>query len=265
MFRIGDFSKLGRVSVRTLRFYDEVGLLAPAEVDEWTSYRYYTTEQLYELHRIVALRQLGFSIDEIGQILAGTGEELLGAKLAELEAAERSVTERISRLKHYQQKGCDMDYQVVVKEIPANTVFAAKRTIPSYADLGSVIPQIGAKIAAENPDVCCVEPEYMFVSYLDGEYKESDISIECCQAVTKFGKDGDDYEFRTDGPLTVASVLHKGPYDGLRVACGFLMEWVEANGYQPQGYLRESYIDGVWNKDSEDEWLTEVQVPVIPR
>ncbi|MDR1851310.1 MAG: MerR family transcriptional regulator [Propionibacteriaceae bacterium] len=262
MFRIGDFSKLGRVSVRTLRFYDEEGLLAPASVDEWTGYRYYTTKQLYELHRIVGLRQLGFSIDQIRSVLQGKGADLIDAKLQELENAKSSVDDQISRLKHYQQKGCDMEYQVVVKDIPAHTIFAAKRTIPSYANLGEIIPGIGAKIAAENPDVCCTQPEYMFVSYLDGEYKERDIAIECCQAVTKFGKDGDDYEFRTDGPLTVASVLHKGSYDGLRVACAFLLEWIGANGYRPQGFLRESYIDGVWNKQSEDEWLTEIQVPV---
>ena len=66
MFKIGEFSKLSRVSVKALRHYDDMGLLRPAQVDRFTSYRYYALEQLPRLHRILGLKELGFSLEQIG-------------------------------------------------------------------------------------------------------------------------------------------------------------------------------------------------------
>src|SRR5690349_19664882 len=68
-FKIGDFSQLGQVSVRTLRLYDQLDLIKPAETDQWTGYRYYTLDQLPRLHRILALKDLGLSLDQIAQLL----------------------------------------------------------------------------------------------------------------------------------------------------------------------------------------------------
>jgi len=66
MLKIGDFARLGQVSVRMLRNYDELGLLTPAHIDQWTSYRSYTADQLARLNRIVALKGLGFSLEAVG-------------------------------------------------------------------------------------------------------------------------------------------------------------------------------------------------------
>src|SRR6476661_8840594 len=69
MFRIGEFARMGQVSVRTLRHYDELGLLEPVEIDRFTGYRYYSTGQLPRLNRIVALKEVGLSLEQIGQLL----------------------------------------------------------------------------------------------------------------------------------------------------------------------------------------------------
>ena len=74
MFRIGEFSKMSKTTIKTLRFYDEIDLLKPAEVDKFTSYRMYTTDQLFKLHKIQSLRQIGLSIDEVKKVLRGTDE-----------------------------------------------------------------------------------------------------------------------------------------------------------------------------------------------
>jgi DNA-binding transcriptional MerR regulator len=71
MIRIGDFSRLSRVSIKALCFYDEIGLLAPVWVDRFTGYRFYEQSQLPRLHHILALKDLGFSLDEIRQLLLG--------------------------------------------------------------------------------------------------------------------------------------------------------------------------------------------------
>lgn len=266
MYRIGMFSKLGRVTIKTLRHYDEVGLLVPAHVDEENGYRYYTTDQLFRLHEIVVLRQMGFSIAEITEIIDGRDISVtLEQRRAELVAERDTATDRLFRLENYileRKEGHSMEYQAVIKEIPAYTVYAVRQTIPNYAALNEIMPAVGQKVTNANPGIQCVEPGYCFNVYLDGEYRDSDIHVEICEAVTQRGKDGDGVVFKDLPATTVVSVLHRGTYENLGAAYAYAMRWVEQNGYNITDYVRESYIDGIWNKDSVDEWLTEIQVPV---
>jgi len=266
MYRIGMFSKLGRVTIKTLRHYDEVGLLTPAHVDNENGYRYYTTDQLFRLNEIVALRQMGFSIPEITDIVDGRNiSMILEQRKAELISERESVSDRLFRLENYileQKEGHSMNYQAVIKEIPAYTVFAVRQIIPNYAALGEVMPAVGEKVAKANPGIQCVKPDYCFNIYHDGEHKETDVDVEICQAVTSKGKDGDGVVFKDLPAVTVVSVLHRGAYDNLGKAYAYALQWVEQNGYKITDHLRESYIDGIWNKDNVEEWLTEIQVPV---
>ena len=266
MYRIGEFSRLGRVSVKALRYYDEIGLLKPEAVDEWTGYRSYGSSQLFRLHEIVALKQLGFTIEQLRAIVDGTDDgTLVASRLAELEAEQRTVTDQLFRVRHYQrlkEEGYDMEYQVVLKDVPGYTVFSSRQKVADYEAMMALIPAIGAKVAADNPQVRCVEPEYCCNICRDGEYRDTDMDIEVCQAVTGPGVAGDGYEFKKLAPAKVASVLHRGPYEDLGAAYARLVDWVEANGYRPAGDWREVFIDGVWNCDSATEWLTEVQLPV---
>src|SRR5262250_563113 len=97
MIRIGDFSKLSRVSIKALRYYDEMGLLKPAHVDRFTSYRYYEFHQLSRLYRILALKDLGFSLEEIGRLLEGnlSTEQMRGmVRLRQAEIRQRVVEDR---------------------------------------------------------------------------------------------------------------------------------------------------------------------------
>lgn len=155
-----------------------------------------------------------------------------------------------------------MNYQAVIKEIPAYTVFAARYSLPNYAALNEIMPALGEKVGKANPGIKCVEPGYCFNVYLDGEYRDTDIQVEICQAVVSPGKDGDGVVFKEIPAITALSVLHRGAYDGLSKAYAYAMQWVEQNGYRVTGLVRESYIDGIWNKESAEDWLTEIQVPV---
>lgn len=266
MYRIGVFSKLGRVTIKTLRHYDEVGLLTPAHVDEENGYRYYVTNQLFRLNKIVALRQMGFSIPEITDMLDGHNIALiLEQQRVELLSEQQSVNDRLFRLEHYileQKEGYFMEYQAVIKEVPSFTIYSARFVIPNYAALGQIMPMLGEKVRKANPGIKCVEPDYCFNLYLDGEYKDVDINVEICQAVTSRGIEADGVVFKEIPAVTVASILHKGTYEKLGNAYAYAMQWVEQNGYRIIDNVRESYIDGMWNKDSVEDWLTEIQVPV---
>lgn len=128
MIRIGDFSKLSRISVKTLRFYDEMELLKPVEVDSFTGYRYYEYSQLRRLNRILALKDLGFSLDEIRRLLEYNlpVEQLRGMlKLREAESRQRvqDEAERLvhieARLRQIEQEDIMSKYDVVIKKIDA--------------------------------------------------------------------------------------------------------------------------------------------------
>lgn len=108
----------------------------------------------------------------------------------------------------------------------------------------------------------CRVPEYCFIVPLDGEYKEKDFNIEFCEAVECMKPDFDDVNFKKIEAVSAASVMHKGGYDSLSKAYAYLMKWIEDNGYEIIQKPRENYIDGIWNKESPEEWLTEIQIPV---
>lgn len=266
MLRIGPFSKLGKTTVKTLRHYDEAGLLKPAFIDAATGYRYYTAGQLLVLHEIVALRQMGFSLGEISAIQGGRRvEEILHSRRRELAAQLNTLSDSLFRLEHYIQnrkEGKLMDYNAALKELPACTVYSYRTTLPNYAAIYGVMEEIRQKLARTNPALRMAQPPYCFNMYLDGEYREADIAVELCTAVEQKGKDGEGIVFKTLPAITVASVLHRGRYDDLGAAYAFVLGWMETNGYEPAGHPRESYIEGAWSGKAPEEWLTEIQVPV---
>ena len=171
MFRIGEFSKMSKTTIKALRHYDEVGLLKPEEIDKFTSYRLYTTDQLVKLHQIQAYRQAGLSIDEIKLILSGhDASTILLSRKAEITDAITSGTSQLSRIDFILQGGDNaMNYAATIKELPGCIVYSKKFTAPSYDAYFQLIPPIGETISKKYPDLKCASPEYCFIVCLDGE------------------------------------------------------------------------------------------------
>lgn len=269
MYRIGEFSKMSKTTVKALRYYDEIGILTPEFVDAITGYRFYTTEQLFKLHHIQALRQIGLSIDEIKLIMEGHNEKyILEKRKKELEAEIANGIDQLSRIEFIisgKQEGIFMNYHAIIKELPECIVYSKKMTVPNYNAYFELIPAIGQKVTSKYPDLKCVVPEYCFISYLDGEYKEKDFNVEFCEAVDKMKEDFDDIKFKKIESVTAVAVMHKGPYSTLSHAYAYAFKWIEENGYTVAGSPREKSIDGIWNKESEEDWLTELQIPVVKK
>ncbi len=266
MFRIGEFSRLGKVTVKTLHHYDDIGLLVPAHVDEFNGYRYYTADQLVELNRVVRLREIGFSLADIAALLRDGGPaDLFERRRAELLAESERIDRRLASLDGYinERKDHAMSNDVSVRTIPACTVFAFQTVIPTYAALNEIMPALGQRVAAANPGLECSPDDYCFNVYLDEEYRDTDIRVEICQAVTTRGADGDGIVFKDLPQITAACVTHPGDYAGIGAAYATVMTWVTDNGYRVVGPARESYIHGVWDCDDVADWRTEIQVPVI--
>jgi len=269
VFRIGEFSKMSKTTVKTLRYYDEVGLLKPEEIDHFTGYRIYTTDQLVELHRIQELRQIGLSINEIIVILSGQDyEPILQKRKAELISELNEGRIQLSRIEFILQGDKNMNYSATIKELSGCIVYSKRITIPNYDAAKQevyfeIIPKIGETISKQYPELKCANPEYCFITYPDGEHKEKDVVIEFCEAVDKFYPNFDDIIFKEVNPCTIVSIIHKGTYAQLAKAYAYACKWIDENGYIIADNPRENYIDGIWNKESESDWLTEIQVPVI--
>ena len=263
MLKIGEFSKLAHLTVKSLRFYDKESLLIPAGVDAQSGYRLYETSQLEAAAKIKAYRQLGLSIAEIKEILlGGDAKKILAAKAETLRREKESIDVRLTIIKHILEDK-EMKYQVTVKEIPETIVYYSEARLTKYADIMEYIPAVGAEFRQLNPELKCAEPPYEFCEYLDEEYREADVLIRHNEAVEDFGRENDHIRFRKIPATKVLSIFHKGAYENIGEAYTYIIKYAEENGYQANGLPRECYIDGIWNKESVADWLTEIQLPIL--
>lgn len=263
LYKIGLFSQINQVTIKTLRHYDDIGLLTPEYIDENSGYRYYSSAQLPDLHKILSLRQMGMSLAEIKKIKKGKSmEEVLTDRKAELLKIIAEKTMELSKVEYcLSHKFDNEDYNVLLKELPEVIVTSMRTTIPNYNELFSIVSLMVKEM--ERLGCVCEVPEYCFNIYHDGEYKEENIDVEICEAVTEMKENSDMISFKKIPCVeSAACVLHKGSYSNFPRAYSALMQWTEENGFELIDYPRESYIDGVWNKDSEEEWLTEIQFPI---
>lgn len=265
LYKIGMFANMNRVTIKTLRYYDEQKLLKPVYVEEENGYRYYAGGQIADLHRILALRGMGFSIEDIRRIINGEEEKkLLQVKKQEILKEIAALTAKLAEVESYLNKeAVALSMPVLIKKLPEVTVCTMEKKIESYDALFELMPEMGAEM--EKAGCVCEEPEYCFTHYLEQGFKENDILIETCQAVTEKKEDTDKIKFKVLPEVEAACIFHKGSYDTFHKSYGVILNYIEENGYEICGCIRESYIDGVWNKDKVEEWLSEIQIPVTRR
>lgn len=270
MFKIGDFSKISQVSVKTLRYYDELGLLKPVEVDRFTSYRYYSAGQLPRLHRILALKDLGLSLEEIASLLDGelTAAQLRGMlRLKQAEARERVREEQEqlarveARLRQIEQEGRMPDYESVLKKVPPQRVASVRGTVENYGAQGALWGELEFYQGRHGirPTGPC------FTLYHDPEYRERDVDTEVCEPVDAAAKGGNERIKIYDLPAveTMATLVHHGPFTTLHEAYTALGQWLQQNGYCIIGPNREHYVHTTEPVRQDDpSYVTEIQVPV---
>lgn len=266
--KIGEFSKLNQVTVKTLRHYEEIGLLIPFEIDEWTGYRYYNVDQMSVMNRIIYLKRLGFSLDEIKDMfedgVTTPTYEMIEAKLNLCLEEQKVLSQRqyeLNELKNHLKIKNKME-NITIKSLPAVIVASHRRIVNSYQELFYLCPNvIGPEMARLG--CVCTEPGYCFTVEHDKEYRESEIDMEYFEAVTEKKQDSDLIKFKELAAVPEAICYsHYGPYDKFPQSWEELYKYLEANDYVIADFPRFCYIDGVWNKENPEEWLTEIQVPV---
>lgn len=249
MFSIGMFSKINKITTKTLRYYEDKDLLSPTYVDEFTGYRYYTSKQIPKLHKIINLKQMGLSLNEIKQIINNSEkiEQILISKENEILNVIKKEEDKLIRVRSYLNnlKGEFNMKNVIIKSLPKVKIASMRKVIKSHDDLFHLCPNIMAKEMGKLECICVV-PEYCFNIYHDGEFKETNIDVEICEAVTELKEDTDILKFKeVDEVSSAVCVLHKGPYEDLRTTYSYAFKWIEENQYEVLDNPRESYIDGI--------------------
>lgn len=270
MFKIGDFSKVSRVPVKTLRYYDQLGLLKPVEVDRFSGYRYYAAEQLPRLNRILALKDLGLSLAQIRLLLdrdldAGELRGMLLRRQAEIDQRVRQERERLARvearLRLIETEGNMPDYEIVIKQVPPVRVASVRGIIPAYPEQGELWGALESELARQRFS----GSEPCFTIYHDEEYREKQIDAEVCEPVGNAPVESSGRMTVYELPaITAASIVHHGPFNTLSNAYEVVLKWIEENGYRIVGPEREIYIftgKGPVRQD-DPSYVTEVQFPV---
>lgn len=270
MFTIGDFARHGRVSVRMLRHYDATGLLRPAHVDPASGYRHYTASQLARLNRIIALKDLGFTLQQVQDIVdekVGI-EELRGMlrlRRAELETAVAAAGARLvqveARLRAIESEGHMPTDDVVIKSLPPVRVAELTATAASFSpeDIGPVVGPLYDELfrCLRSAGVTPTGPG--IASYEDAPEGGGKITVHAAVQVSAPLRDD---AFRIlDLPAIdrAATIVHRGPMDAVLPTVQALARWIDANGHRSTGYPREINLECPENRD---DWVTELQAPL---
>jgi DNA-binding transcriptional MerR regulator len=270
--KIGEFAKVGMVSVSALRYYDEMKLLRPAEIDRWTGYRYYSLDQLPMLHRILALKDLGLSLDQIQQLI---GEELpaeqirgmLRLKRAELKEQARDIEDRLARVEtrllEIEMEGKMPDYDVVLKRVEPIRAAVINDTIPNMDVVNATFDRLFDEVLEyvhSHGGTMSGAPLDLWYDMVTDQSENMRVAV---AVPTQSNLEGNS-RVKLDtlpGAEQMASVIHAGPFATLSQAYGVAFAWITDNGYRIAGPTREIYLQYERGGD-QNKYVTELQFPL---
>lgn len=271
MFTIGDFARHGRVSVRMLRHYDAIGLLRPAQVDAVTGYRYYEAGQLARLNRVIALKDLGFTLQRIADILDEqvSAEELRGMlklRHADLRAQIEADTARLAqveaRLRAIEQEGLMPATEVVVKAVPAIRLAELNGLAAGFEPdaISPVIKPLCEELGKRLADSGLSSPGPLIAYYTDAPDGGGEVVVHAGVPVsTELGEQHGLTVVDLPALRSAATTVHRGSMDNVLTSVQLLARWIDAEGRVSAGYPREVYLA---TPPNVEEWVTELQEPL---
>lgn len=275
MFKIGEFSKIAQVSGRQLRHYDQLGLLKPAHIDPESGYRYYTAKQLPRLNRILALKELGLTLEQIARYLNEevSVDELRGMLELKRSQIEQTLQEEITRLRYIESRieqieldGHIGDCDVVIKHIPAQKILSVREICPQLVDGRQLVLEMQRVIPAQVGQHAL--GHMLGIIYSD-TFEREDIDLEIGYLLVDTPSREQvllpDGRYMTIHELpeveTMLTVTRLGIPENGHGAYSSLGIWAEEHGYRFSGEMREVFIQ-VPIPGQEEDTVTEIQVPI---
>lgn len=267
MVKIGDFARAGQVSVRMLRHYDRLGLLTPAAVDPWSGHRSYTPDQLQRLDRIVALNSLGFTLDEVGDLLDAdlTGAEFAGrlrarrlALAEEAHAVHRRLAEVTRRLQHLENQEPHTMPEFVTKTLPADRIVGLSGRAAAQPEIAGVVGPLFDRVAAALTAAGqCPETGVALYQWTEAGAVDLFAGYRCAADVPGL-------EVRDLPGVEAVTAVHLGAMSGVRATWEALDRHVGEQGWSFAGPCREVYLEAGDGTPGDDQstWVTELQQPI---
>jgi DNA-binding transcriptional MerR regulator len=272
MLSIGEFARLGGISIRSLRHYDEIGLLRPATVSPDTGYRGYSAAQLAQLNRIMALKELGLSLAQVRQLLAGvTLDELRGMLILRRAQLEQELEQHTSqllgveaRLRSIAREGDMPADDIVAKTIPATGVVVVAGRAPGYgaANIVPVVNQLDAQLSRLGMHNLVEQAGPRIVFYEEGEGE--DVAVFLAVPVARPPADlPSPARYRVLPEIEAAVAVRSGPAAGIFPTVYYdLARWIEAHGYRPvHGPGRDVWVHEIDDVADVAQQVFEVQLP----
>ncbi len=270
MFKIGDFSRLTQISIRMLRYYDENGLLVPEYVDEFTGYRMYGVNQIEDVNRIIFLKNLGFSIKEMKEMVLAWNEEDIQSNLKlQVKKIEEKILkeqEKLIRLQgyleDYNKKEQNMNIQIVMKALPKCNVVSLRRKTKTYFEESEIWADMCKFLGNQ---LSLLEKKESFSIYHDIDDREYDVDIETCIVVDQnFQPQNEHLLVRSiDEVQRAACFMVYGPYDNIAKAYRDFAKWLDKHDeYCMQGENRQICHVAACHTDNPNEYVTELQIPI---
>jgi DNA-binding transcriptional MerR regulator len=274
MFRIGDFSRIARVSGRLLRYYDSIGLLSPQRIDPATGYRYYSAGQLGRLNRILALKELGLSLEQVARMVEDeiSTEEIRGMLMLKKADLERTLSRETTRLRHVasrlqqiDEQGSLRDYDVVVKSAARQPYLAVRRSYHRLDEAIAALREVTHTVTARVP--AAIREALVVVAHSDFEDENLDLEIGCSlkrELTRAIALPGGQKLTRSELPAVehLATLVRSGPNYQSHLAFGALGVWMEANGFQIAGPSREVFLEVPFQRLEQEDAVVEIQIPV---
>lgn len=268
MFKIGEFSKMGNVSIKTLRYYDEIGLMKPALIDEISGYRIYSADQLSVLHQIKVLKDSGCTLDEINQLIhESTGVRemifILEKKVLDLEKKILDDQERIQRLRTniflMKNGGVLMNQEILIKKVEPICVASYRKVIGDFEEMGEMWELLNREIdqLKGKKTLPCM------TLYYNGWDTQKGIDVEVIEPLFKAIEGTQLMKvYELEAVDKMASIVHNGPFETIADTYKILEAWIENQGYSLVGPVREIYHKGDWLTSDPNEYVTEIQMPI---
>lgn len=264
---IGEFSSLCGVTAKTLRHYEKLQLLMPDCVDEWSGYRYYTLAHAQRLNRILHLKRIGLSLEEISELFESGDDRpdsaLIKQKIVDSQVEIRRLKTRVAELRALKKMILAQGKmkQFEIKDIPARIVASYRCILNDYSELGPLCYNV---IGPEMMRIGCTcpEPQYCYAFEHSGCHVDSKHDVEYCEAVGEMHDDTPILHFYESPAIRALCYYHKGYYHFLSESMTALIDYAHQHNLQIVDEPRFSYIDGVWNKDNPEDYLTEIQLPI---
>lgn len=272
MLKIGEFSKLSRISIRMLRHYDQIGLLTPKKIDNDSGYRYYGEGQLLTAGRIAELKDMGFGLAAMGEIMrnyedARGLEALLKGKREEIseeaEEAKRRLRLLDTAMERLRKDETAMEYNVTLKTLPQRYVASVRMVIPSYEQEGNLWHIMMEETAPFS--LRFAEPCSSLAIFHDEGFKEENVDVEIQVTVKGQYSNTEHVIFKTAPEVEIASAIYTGSYDQITGVNIAVANWMDDNGYEFNGPMFCIYHMGPAQTQNPEEWVTEVCFPVKKR